>query len=50
VTGRLGKLQILQVGVGGSIAPADRDQLKGHPDVAFTGLCDVDSDALAAVS
>jgi len=48
--GRLGKLQLLQVGVGGSIAPADRDQLKGHPDVVFTGLCDVDSEALASVA
>lgn len=48
--GRLGKLQLLQVGVGGSIAPADRDQLKAHPDVVFTGLCDVDADALAAVA
>ncbi len=50
VTGKLGKLQLLQVGIGGSIAPADRDQLKGHPDVAFTGLCDVDSNAIDAVS
>ncbi len=47
--GKLGKLQLLQVGVGGSIAPADRSQLKGHSDVVFTGLCDVDSDALAKV-
>ena len=47
---RLEKLQILQVGVGGSIAPYDRQQLRSHPDVAFTGLCDVDSDALAAVA
>jgi predicted dehydrogenase len=50
VTGKLGKLQLLQVGVGGSIAPADRNELKGHADVVFSGLCDVDSDALAAVS
>jgi hypothetical protein len=48
--GKLGKLQLLQVGVGGSIAPADRSELKNHPDVVFTGLCDVDSDALAQVS
>jgi len=48
--GRLGKLQLLQVGVGGSIAGADRHELKRHPDVAFTGFCDVDSDALAQVS
>jgi len=50
VSGRLGKLQLLQVGVGGSIAPADRSELKGHADVVFSGLCDVDSNALAAVS
>ncbi|MFM1803370.1 MAG: Inositol 2-dehydrogenase [Planctomycetota bacterium] len=50
VSGRLGKLQILQVGVGGSIAPADRDQLSRHGDVVFTGLCDVDANALAEVS
>ncbi|MBU3684411.1 MAG: Gfo/Idh/MocA family oxidoreductase, partial [Phycisphaerales bacterium] len=48
--GRLGKLQLLQVGVGGSIAPADRHELKRHPDVVFAGFCDVDSDALAQVS
>ena len=48
--GRLEKLQLLQVGVGGSIAGADRHELKQHPDVAFTGFCDVDSDALAQVS
>jgi len=50
VTGKLGKLQILQVGIGGWIAPADRDQLKHHPDVVFSGLCDVDSNAIDAVS
>ena len=48
--GKLSKLQLLQVGVGGTIAPADRDQLEQHPDVVFTGLCDVDADALAAVA
>ncbi len=48
--GKMGKLQILQVGVGGSIAPADRDQLTKHADVVFAGLCDVDSDALANVA
>ncbi len=48
--GKLGKLQILQVGVGGSIAPADRSELMHHPDVVFSGLCDVDSNALASVS
>ena len=44
---RLEKLQILQIGVGGSIAPYDRQQLESHPDVVFTGLCDVDANALA---
>ncbi|MDZ4829647.1 MAG: Gfo/Idh/MocA family oxidoreductase [Phycisphaerae bacterium] len=48
--GKLSKLQILQIGVGGTIAPADRAQLEGHPDVVFTGLCDVDADALAEVA
>ena len=48
--GKLGKVQILQIGVGGTIAPADRDQLEHHPDVVFTGLCDVDSEALAAAA
>jgi predicted dehydrogenase len=48
--GALGKVQLLQVGVGGSIAPADRHELKQHPDVAFTGFCDVDADALAGVA
>ena len=49
-SGALGKLQLLQVGVGGSIAPADRHELKQHPDVEFTGFCDVDADALAGVA
>jgi predicted dehydrogenase len=48
--GRYEKVRILQIGVGGSIAPTDRDQLKAHPDVVFTGLCDVDSLALADVA
>ncbi len=47
---RNGKLQILQVGVGGTIAPADREQLLAHPGIALVGICDVDSDALAKVS
>ena len=50
VRGKLGKLQLLQVGVAGSIAPADRNELKNHPDVVFTGLCDVDADALSSVA
>ncbi len=48
--GRYEKLRILHIGVGGSIAPTDREQLTAHPDVVFTGLCDVDSNALAEVS
>jgi predicted dehydrogenase len=48
--GKLSKLQILQVGVGGTIAPHDREQLEAHADVVITGLCDVDRDALAAVA
>ena len=48
--GKLGKVQLLHVGVGGSIAPADHSQLKAHPDVVFTGLCDVDSEALKKVA
>ncbi|TAH39471.1 MAG: Gfo/Idh/MocA family oxidoreductase [Planctomycetota bacterium] len=47
---KLDKVRILQVGVGGSIAPYDREQLEGHKDVVFTGLCDVDSNALAEVA
>jgi predicted dehydrogenase len=50
ISGKLGKLQLLQVGVGGSIAPADRAELAGHSDVVFTGLCDVDSTALGQVA
>lgn len=49
-SGKLGKLQILQIGVGGSIAPADRSELSHHPDVEFAGLCDVDATALALAS
>ena len=49
-TNKNGKLQILHIGVGGSIAPSDRSQLKAHPNVVFTGLCDVDSNALTAIS
>src|SRR5688572_5340052 len=44
------KLRIFQVGVGGSIAPTDRGQLASHPDVVFTGFCDVDRKALDEVS
>src|SRR5262245_11799170 len=49
-TNKNGKLQILHVGVGGSIAPQDRKVLKEHPNVVFTGLCDVDSNALDKVA
>ncbi|MSR29861.1 MAG: Gfo/Idh/MocA family oxidoreductase, partial [Phycisphaerales bacterium] len=44
------KLQILQVGVGGTTAPVDREQFVAHPDLALVGLCDVDSDALSTVA
>jgi predicted dehydrogenase len=47
---QLEKLQILQVGVGGTIAPADRAELERHPDVVISGLCDVDANALAEVA
>ena len=43
------KLRLLQIGVGGSIAPTDREQLLAHGEVVITGLCDVDSDVLAEV-
>jgi predicted dehydrogenase len=46
---RTGKVRLLQVGVGGTIAPADRDHLKTHKDVVFAGFCDVDSKVLADV-
>lgn len=49
-TNKNSKLQILGVGVGGSISPFDREQFKKHPGVVFTGLCDVDSNALDKVS
>lgn len=46
---RTDQLRILQVGVAGSIAGHDRAQLLAHPEVQFTGLCDVDRNALAEV-
>lgn len=46
---RNGKLRLLQVGVGGSVAPWDRSELLKHPDVSLAGICDVDANALAAV-
>lgn len=48
--GQLEKLHLLHVGIGGSIAPGDRGQLKGHKDVVFSGLCDIDANTLARVS
>lgn len=48
--GALGKLRLYQIGVGGTIAPADRYELTKHPDLVMAGLCDVDSDALAKAS
>jgi predicted dehydrogenase len=41
------KLQILHVGVAGMQGGSDYEQLKSHPAVAFTGLCDVDAGFLA---
>ncbi len=49
-TNKNSKLQILHIGIGGSIAPHDRMQLKKHPDVVFTGLCDVDSNTIEKIS
>ncbi len=48
--GQLTKLHLLHIGIGGSIAPGDRGQLKGHKDVVFSGLCDIDANTLAGVS
>ena len=49
-TNKNSMLQIYHVGVGGSIAPHDRMQLSKHASIAWTGLCDVDSNALEKVS
>jgi predicted dehydrogenase len=49
-TNKNSKLQIFHCGIGGSIAPHDRMQLKKHPSVVFTGLCDIDSNTLDKVS
>lgn len=50
IPNRMSKVQILQIGVGGTIAPADREQLEKHSEVVLIGLCDVDADALAAAA
>ena len=37
------KLNVLSIGVIGSIGGTDRKQIAGHPAVQITGLCDVDA-------
>ena len=41
------KLRVLSIGVVGTIGKADRTQVSQHPAVEISGLCDVDSNALA---
>lgn len=41
------KLRVLSIGVVGTIGRTDRTQVAGHPAVEISGLCDVDSNALA---
>jgi predicted dehydrogenase len=41
------KVQVLSIGVVGSIGSTDRRQIASHPAVEITGLCDVDSRHLA---
>ena len=40
------KVNVLSIGVVGSIGGTDRSQIAGHPGVEITGLCDVDSNYL----
>lgn len=42
-----GKLRVLSIGVIGTIGAADRHAVASHPNAEITGLCDVDSNALA---
>ena len=42
-----GKLRVLSIGVVGTIGLADRHAVASHPEAEITGLCDVDSNALA---
>ncbi|MBC8125600.1 MAG: Gfo/Idh/MocA family oxidoreductase [Gloeobacteraceae cyanobacterium ES-bin-144] len=41
------KLRVLSIGVLGTIGKEDRLQVSRHPSVEISGLCDVDSNALA---
>jgi predicted dehydrogenase len=41
------KLKVLSIGVVGTIGRQDRTQVAQHPAVEISGLCDVDSNALA---
>lgn len=41
------KLRVLSIGVVGTIGGQDRRQVSQHPAVEISGLCDVDSNALA---
>lgn len=45
--GANGKLNVLHVGVVGSIGSTDRHQVASHPMVKMVGLCDVDANYLA---
>ena len=45
-----GKLRVLSIGVIGTIGATDRRQVAAHPMVEIAGLCDVDSNALAAAA
>ncbi len=44
------KLNVLSIGVIGSIGGTDRHQIAAHPAVEITGLCDIDSNYLAKAS
>ena len=44
------KLRVLCIGVVGTIGAEDRRQVASHPSVEIAGLCDVDSNALAAAA
>jgi predicted dehydrogenase len=44
------KLRVLSIGVVGTIGGTDRKQVAAHPAVEIAGLCDVDSQALAAAA
>ena len=44
------KVNVLSIGVVGSIGGTDRSQVSSHPGVQITGLCDVDSNYLEDTS